>query len=145
MNEKDDRNNEQNAFLPGYYLVFEGTMAIPLDAVHLKFGRSHDNNVVIDDPRVSRHHMEIRVIRDHFVIFDLNSSGGTYVNGQRVNQGILYAGDQISLAGVNFIFTNELKSPSGGTNPISPEGPGIRKTAVLNTSSLRKEKKSWWN
>ena len=128
-----------------YFLIFEGTMAIALDKPHITFGRSHDNVVIVDDPRVSRHHMEIRVIRDHFVVFDLNSSGGTYVNGQRVNQGILYQDDLISLAGVNFIFTNDLKAPSGDTNPISPAGPGLHKTAILTTGSLKMhDKKYGW-
>ena len=48
------------------------------------------------------------IVRDRFVLFDLNSSGGTFVNGQRTDQSILYPGDVISLAGVTLIFGQDL-------------------------------------
>ena len=95
------------------FLIREGVKAIPLDKASITIGRSHDNMIVVDDPRISRHHAMIRVIRGNFVIIDLNSTGGTYLNGQRTSQRILYSGDIISLAGVNFVFSHD-------THPISP-------------------------
>ena len=41
------------------------------------------------------------------MIFDVGSSGGTFVNGERVTSRILKSGDVISLAGYSLIFTNE--------------------------------------
>lgn len=38
------------------------------------------------------------------MIFDLDSSGGTFVNEQRIQQCILYPGDVISLAGLPLVF-----------------------------------------
>lgn len=130
----------QNAFL-----IMAGTQAIPLNQPHVTIGRSHDNTVVLDDPRVSRRHLEIRVIRDHFVLFDLNSSGGTYVNGQRVNQGILYTGDVISLAGVSLVFMQDTRLRAPGTDPLSPLGPGERNTAIFNPATDKDKKgRGWW-
>ena len=97
---------------------------------------------VLDDPRVSRKHIEIRVIRDHFVIFDLNSSGGTYVNGQRVNQGILYPGDLISLAGVNMVFTRDTRFMHQNDASGQAMGPGQRPTAVFDQTLFERKKKS---
>jgi len=124
------------------FLVIAGTKAIPLDKTVISIGRSHDNSLVLDDPRVSRHHVENRVIRDHFVLFDLNSSGGTYVNGQRIGQGLLYPGDLISLAGVNLVFMQGTHLPGrGAADGNTMVGPGQRPTAVFNTSLFTKKKR----
>jgi pSer/pThr/pTyr-binding forkhead associated (FHA) protein len=93
----------QNAFL-----ILSGTKIIPLNLPVINLGRRLDNQVVIDDPRVSRTHAQIRVTRGHYALFDLNSNGGTFVNGQRTNMSILNPGDVISLAGVNLVFGQEL-------------------------------------
>ncbi|MCJ7432223.1 MAG: FHA domain-containing protein [Anaerolineales bacterium] len=140
-----DENAGDNLIPPNIFLIMEGTKAIPLDKVLITFGRSHDNTIVVDDPRVSRHHVEIRVIRKQFVLFDLSSTGGTYVNGQRTSQIILYPGDLVSLAGVNFVFTLDTHLADRGTDPLSLAGPGERDTAIFNTSIFPKKKnKFWW-
>ena len=139
-------NNENpgtdNIIPQNVFLVLEGSKAVPLDQLVFSIGRSHDNTLVLDDPRVSRHHAEIRVIRDHFVLFDLNSSGGTYVNGLRTGQGLLYPGDLISLAGVNLVFTQDtrlMNRRADGSDSFV--GPGQRPTAVFNTSLFNRKKK----
>jgi len=75
-------------------------------------GRRLDNQLVIDDPRVSRNHAQLRAIKGRFVVFDLNSTGGTFVNGQRASQTVLYPGDVISLAGVALIFGRTTHLPA---------------------------------
>lgn len=70
-------------------------------------GRKSNNHIVFDDLRVSRNHAQIRQISDDYVLFDTGSSGGTFVNGERINQCKLVSGDVISLAGVKLIFSNE--------------------------------------
>jgi pSer/pThr/pTyr-binding forkhead associated (FHA) protein len=124
------------------YLVIDGRKAIALDQPVISIGRSHENTVVLDDPRVSRKHIEIRVIRDHFVIFDLGSSGGTYVNGQRVSQGMLYPGDLISLAGVNMVFTRDTRFLHQSDSSGNSMGPGQRPTAVFDQTLYERKKKS---
>ena len=135
----NDENPGDNIIPPNAFLVMEGITAFPLDKVHITVGRSQDNTIMVDDPRVSRHHMEIRVIHKQFVLFDLASSGGTHVNNQRTSQVILYPGDTISLAGVNFVFIMDRRLIRR-TDPHSPTGPGDRNTVVLNTSKFPKNK-----
>jgi hypothetical protein len=108
--------------VPGHaFLIIDGTRLISLDHSVINIGRRLDNHVVIADPRVSRSHAQLRIIKDHFVLFDLNSSGGTFVNGQRVNQVVLHPGDVISMAGVSLIFGQDLPSENslnaGQTEP----------------------------
>jgi len=63
----------------------------------LTIGRDPDNDVVIDDPSVSRHHATISYENDQTMIADLGSSNGIVVAGERVKQGTLVVGSRIRL------------------------------------------------
>lgn len=75
-------------------------------------GRREDNDIYIQDQRVSRQHAQIRRGHQHFMIFDLNSTGGTWVNNNRITQAELKSGDVISIAGNILIYAEELVHPS---------------------------------
>jgi hypothetical protein len=92
----------QNAFV-----IVEGNRIFPLDRTVVNIGRRSDNHLVLPDPRVSRAHAQIRAVRGQFVLFDLNSTGGTMVNGRRIHQCALKPGDVISLSGVPLIYGEE--------------------------------------
>ncbi len=108
------------------FLILNGNYVYPLGTGVLNFGRRLDNQIVIDDPRVSRSHAQLRAIRGRYVLFDLNSTGGTYVNGQRITQFTLRPGDVISLAGVTIIYGEESidMSASDGNTSVLPSQPG---------------------
>jgi len=107
------------------FLIVEGVKVYPLMQPVVNIGRRLDNQLIIDDPRVSRNHAQLRSIKGRFVVFDLNSTGGTFVNGQRASQSVLYPGDVISLAGVTLIF--------GQDNP--PPRPDLKDTAPLQSAA----------
>lgn len=69
--------------------------AIALLPTTLTIGREHDNNVEIKDPEVARYHARILRDREDFVVEDLNSSTGTWVNGERKQRAVLSHGDVI--------------------------------------------------
>jgi hypothetical protein len=121
---------QEESIPPNAFLILAGTKIIPLDRQVHNIGRRLDNQVVIDDPRVSRNHAQLRVTKGRFAIFDLNSSGGTFINGQRTNKSILYPGDVISLAGVTLIFGQDL--PKGYAKENATTDPG---KAISNTNS----------
>jgi hypothetical protein len=116
------------------FLIIGGTQIVALNRSVINIGRRLDNHIVIDDPRVSRTHAQLRIVKDHYVIFDLNSSGGTFVNGERTNQSVLYPGDVISLAGITLIFGQDVPSSrvssDGQTEPSSPVS-ADRPTAII--------------
>ena len=56
------------------------TLAKPVTSI----GRWEDNDVVIDDRWVSRHHAQVRREEENYVIVDLDSKNGTFVNGRRI-------------------------------------------------------------
>lgn len=135
-------NIPENAFL-----IIEGVKVHPLTETVVNIGRRLENQLVIDDPRVSRNHAQLRAIKGRFVLFDLNSTGGTFVNGQRTSQTVLYPGDVISLAGVALIFGQDNPPPHpdlAHTAPLGPEpGTSERPTAIFEktTVDFKDEKK----
>lgn len=61
-------------------------------------GRWPDNDIVLPDRLVSRHHAQIRRVGTQFLLADLDSTNGTYVNGERVTEYPLQDGDSIQIA-----------------------------------------------
>ena len=114
-NKNLENNSPTNSFL-----ILHGSEIIAIDQSVINIGRRLDNHVVIDDPRISRNHAQIREIKGRFVVFDLNSTGGTFVNGDRINQSVLYPGDVISLAGVSLIFGQDLPATQQKEEPTRP-------------------------
>jgi hypothetical protein len=86
------------------YLLIGGKTYFSLDRPIINIGRQSDNSLVINDPKISRHHAQLRCLNGDVVISDLNSSGGTFVNSIRITQVLLNPGDVISLAGFLLIF-----------------------------------------
>jgi hypothetical protein len=128
---------------PNAFLILGGTKIIPLNRPVINIGRRLDNQVVIDDPRVSRTHAQLRVAKGRFAIFDLNSTCGTFVNGQSTNMSILYPGDVISLAGVTLIFGQDLPTWLGKERMVTEPRSAIsadRPTAVLEVVNEPKKK-----
>jgi hypothetical protein len=89
------------------FLILSDDRIYPLRLQVINLGRRPDNHLVIDDPRISRIHAQISLKRGHYILFDLNSTGGTCVNGQRIRQHTLKPGDVISLAGIALIYGEE--------------------------------------
>lgn len=123
------------------FLIVEGVKVHPLKEAVVNIGRRLENHLVIDDPRISRNHAQLRAIKGRFVLFDLNSTGGTFVNGQRTSQTVLYPGDVISLAGVSLIFGQDNPPPRpdlGGTAPMpgSDIDGSERPTATLDKKTV---------
>jgi pSer/pThr/pTyr-binding forkhead associated (FHA) protein len=93
------------------FLILEGRRHVQLTKPVVTIGRALDNDVVIDDPRVSRHHAQLRIRQSRYVLYDTGSSGGTFVNNQPISEVTLAAGDVISLAGAQIIFGEDSPTP----------------------------------
>lgn len=94
-------NQMSKAFLVIQNQVFPLTREVTL------IGRRLTNHLVVDDRRVSRMHAQIRSINNQFLLVDLNSTGGTFVNGEKIYLIALYSGDLISLAGIPISFIQD--------------------------------------
>lgn len=124
------------------FLIVGGTNVFTLNQPVTNIGRRLDNNLIVDDPRVSRYHAQIRYVRNRFLIFDLNSTGGTFVNGQRTTQSVLYPGDVISLAGLPIVFGQDNPPTSvsrGDTAPLTNIASQDRGTVSLDDSQPKND------
>ena len=65
----------------------------------VRVGRADENDLTLDDVRVSRRHAELSASDGGFDIRDLGSSNGTFVNGHRVTSARLADGDLIGIGG----------------------------------------------
>lgn len=69
-------------------------------------GRAGDNQVIVEDPTVSRHHAWIKEKEGDYTVFDVGSANGTYVNGEKVvDPRTLQNGDVIRFGDVEFVFS----------------------------------------
>lgn len=81
------------------------TREIAVSAEKRVIGRSDDCNVRIPVAEVSRHHCELRLDEDAdaIVVRDLESSNGTFVNGQRIHEKELTPGDLLAVGPAVFV------------------------------------------
>jgi DNA-binding SARP family transcriptional activator len=77
----------------------------PLVAAATRIGRLPDNDIVLDDAKVSRHHAVIIDTGTSFVLTDLRSANGVSVRGERIRAGVtLCDGDRITVCDHEFTF-----------------------------------------
>jgi len=87
------------------YLVDPLGEVIPLTAPIVILGRAPDCNLIIADRRVSRRHAEICRQEEGFILRDLGSTNGTWLNGRRLSTSVLLRdGDVIEIGGARLTF-----------------------------------------
>jgi adenylate cyclase len=90
---------------------------------HNTLGRHPDNSIQVLDRIVSKNHCHIDLVDDHYVLKDLGSLNGTYVNAERVNgQRALKAGDEITLGSTKIVFDAPQATTSTGTEADAKPG-----------------------
>ena len=98
----------------------------------IRIGRRPDNNLVLDDPHISRIHAMLQAVDGQYVVKDLGSTAGTRVNHHLVKEAVLRPGDVITLAAVELIYGEDRSGPPEDTPPYAPE-PSIRRDVNLDT------------
>ncbi|MEJ2757364.1 MAG: FHA domain-containing protein [Anaerolineales bacterium] len=111
---------QTNLLPPRAFLIVGGTQIFTLEEDTVNIGRLYENDLVIDDQRVSRRHAQIRVVKGRHMLFDLESSGGSFVNDKRITQITLHPGDVLSLAGVPLVYGQDALSQIEETKEYTP-------------------------
>jgi len=99
-----DRRAAQPA-IANAYLVNAGGQRFPLRAdAPTRIGRALDNDIVVSDASVSRHHASIECRNGSYLLRDLGSQNGTWLGDRRVTEASLAGGDTLRLGDALFTF-----------------------------------------
>ncbi len=91
-------------------------------------GRDEDCQLVMSDIAVSRRHARIGLDGEHFTLTDLGSGNGTFLNGVRIQEEQLSAGDEIIIGERTLRFVELNEAPA--TSAAQPVQPGLQPPAV---------------
>jgi pSer/pThr/pTyr-binding forkhead associated (FHA) protein len=91
-----------------------------LEGDQLNIGRDSTNDVTINDAEISRHHARLTFQGGKYVLEDLGSTNGTFVNGQRLaGPRVLKAGEVVSF-GEQIVLVFEVTTNDPGATMVSP-------------------------
>jgi pSer/pThr/pTyr-binding forkhead associated (FHA) protein len=126
------------------YLRFEQNdqvlKEVPLTQATTTIGRLPDNSVQIDNLAVSGHHAKISWEQDHYIVEDLGSLNGTYVNNERVGKATLKHGDQVKIGKHLVEFKHEGPVPNFAVAAkTGPAAPKLEATMMLDTKQAREQ------
>ena len=102
---------------PNALVVVNGSLTFRLHNPVISIGRKSSTDLVIEDLQVSREHLQLRARNGKYILFDLGSLGGTYINNKRVQVSTLVAGDVIRIGNTNLIYNDDAKTETT-TNPM---------------------------
>jgi pSer/pThr/pTyr-binding forkhead associated (FHA) protein len=110
---------EQNA-----YLIINRQMT-PLVKKVIRLGRLLENDIVFPEVSVSRFHAEIRFEDGKYVLYDQESTMGTFVNSKKIERCVLNSGDLISISDIQMMFVNNnarlVDIAKGTTRTLRPD------------------------
>jgi pSer/pThr/pTyr-binding forkhead associated (FHA) protein len=123
-----------------FFVGLDGTEKSYRLQTHRPFtvGRDPGNDIILRDPKVSRHHAEIVFERGFFVLHDLASANGTYVNGKRVRVAPLTHGAKLRMGNSYGRFSEELPTETdspGSEQSFDPGAPVQQPVENLPTSA----------
>ena len=122
-----------SSYQPGVFLIINKQI-IPLTKPTTTLGRQLENDIVFHEEFLSRFHAEIVHEDDKYVLYDKDSTSGTFVNGRKIDRCVLNSGDLISLANIYIMFVNN--------NP-KIAGKSLSTTQSLQKSGLSKQDKPY--
>ena len=117
---------EQDAAQHKAYFIVQGKRTFDLTYPLVRIGRALDNDLILEDHCVSRHHAQLRLRYNRYILQDLHSNSGIMVNGFPIQEIVLRPGDVISLAGVELVYveeTSDAAAVKGDTQPYNATEP----------------------
>lgn len=107
-----------------------------INSPRVELGRDSDNDFQIHDTEVSRHHAAISTSQEGLELKDLDSSNGTYLNGERIAIQRLQNGDRVQLGRTLMIFSSDSLATLG--TEIDPQVSIVRADPANDISLIRK-------
>jgi len=98
---------DNNEPVLAYLIVKSGSRSgsnFPLKKSVIKLGRDTGNDIPLDDKKSSREHAKLKMEDGKFVLYDLASSNGTFVNGSKIQNQSLMDGDEVQIGDTVLVF-----------------------------------------
>jgi len=125
--------NGLSSYQSGVFLIVNKQI-IPLTKPVITLGRQLENDIVFHEEFLSRFHAEIVYENEKYVLYDKDSTSGTFVNGRKIDRCVLNSGDLISLANIYIMFVN---------NNSKIAGKSLGTTQSLQKSGAREQEKPY--
>lgn len=98
----------------------------------MSIGRSRDNDIVVENLSVSRNHARIRRQNGKYVLTDLNSANGTYVNGVRVSKTEIVDNDIVTIGKHKLLFSDKVVDE----DQVIGDAFGADRTVIVERNSV---------
>jgi len=98
-------SNDFSFHQQGIFLIINKQI-VPLKRRVTTLGRQLENDIVFHEEYLSRFHAEIVYEHGAYVLYDKQSTSGTYVNSRKIDRCVLNSGDLISLANISMMFVD---------------------------------------
>jgi pSer/pThr/pTyr-binding forkhead associated (FHA) protein len=121
-----------------FFVGLDGTEKSYRLQTHRPFtvGRDPGNDIILRDPKVSRHHAEIVFERGFFVLHDLASANGTYINGKRIRVAPLTHGAKLRMGNSYGRFSEELPTESDGAEAVEQPLPPLAEAVPAEVAAM---------
>jgi len=100
-------------------------------------GRLEDNTFQIAEPSVSSHHCEVLLKGNDVLIRDLNSTNGTFINGDKITESPLKPGQILRLGQIEMRLETDSAAPTGGTPAPAPVKKQVDTTTMAMTRGVK--------
>jgi pSer/pThr/pTyr-binding forkhead associated (FHA) protein len=128
---------------PKLIIAAEGHAPVTFELEHeyTRVGRAEDNELMLPDGSVSSRHCIFVLSGADVVLRDLNSSNGTYVNGEQISETVLRPGDNIQVGVIDIKFVPGVRrpkltkstvatSPAKARKDVLPANPNLGNTTI---------------
>jgi predicted component of type VI protein secretion system len=117
--------------MPAQLVALTGGPSIVLDKPILLLGRHPECDIQIDSRKISRRHCCIAQVGEYLVVRDLDSTNGIRINGDRVQEGKLHPGDELTIGNHRYqVAWDDLPAPHPGAMRREPARPAMPPVAL---------------
>jgi pSer/pThr/pTyr-binding forkhead associated (FHA) protein len=110
--------------MPAQLLALTDGPTIILEKPIILMGRHEECDVQLNSKKVSRRHCCVAQVNDYLIVRDLGSTNGVRINGQRVLEGRLKAGDELTVGNFRYqIFFDRADVPAVVAEPVKRRSP----------------------
>lgn len=110
------------------------TFTYPIEKSEVTLGRASENDLSLPDKSISRKHAVLRKTLRGYLLKDLESYNGTFINGSRITEHILKHGDRVSMGAIAMVFMDgsaPTAAPGESPKTVIVEAPNQKEDEII--------------